>query len=85
MKALASALAIAATLASLESAIDSGDLDTAKGEVETLHEQLRVGLYQHGESLGLTRDEIAQVDNAGPQARGGEPKDAPAVAETQEG
>jgi hypothetical protein len=85
MDVKASALAIATTLASVESALDAGDIDTAKEQTTTLHRQLRAGLYQHGDVLGLTSDDIAEIDNLGPANRGGEPKDAAPTIDGGEG
>lgn len=63
------ALAIAAALAAVE---DEGDSENT----QELHAQLRRGLYENAAALGLSAADIAEIDNHGPLARGGEPKPA---------
>jgi len=62
-----SALGIAQALADAHDEADTPALNT-------LHTKLRQALYEHGEEIGLTSDDIAEIDNFGPQARGGTPK-----------
>jgi hypothetical protein len=63
-------LGIAAALADAEQAAPSEQLTT-------LHDKLRRGLYKHRDTLGLSADDVAEIDNFGPQARGGGPKNPP--------
>lgn len=68
------ALGIAEALADHEAQIaELGDPDLTTS-AEALHAKLRAGLKAHGATLGLSDDDIAEIDNAGPQRRGGEPK-----------
>jgi hypothetical protein len=62
-------LDIAAKLAAAE---DSGPTP----ELTELHKALRGALYRHRAVLGLSDDDVAEIDNYGPQARGGGAKDA---------
>ena len=61
------ALDIAAKLAAAEEA-------GSTPELAALHQSLRAGLYRNRKALNLSDDEVAEIDNYGPQARGGTPK-----------
>lgn len=43
-------------------------------ELDNLHKAMRVALYRHRTQLGLSDDDVTEIDNIGPQARGGTPK-----------
>lgn len=43
-------------------------------ELDALHKGLRRALYRHGLAVGLSREDIAEIDNHLVQARGGTPK-----------
>lgn len=58
------ALNLAALLASAEEAAPSDEL-------EALHKEMRAALYRHAEVLGLSADDLTEIDNVGPQLRGG--------------
>lgn len=60
-------LNIASQLAAAHAASPSAELDA-------LHDSLRRGLYRHREALGLSDEDVTEIDNFGPQARGGTPK-----------
>lgn len=69
------ALDLASKLAAAHAAADSPEL----GE---LHDAMRIALYRHRAALGLSADDVAEIDNVGPQARGGTPKGpSPEVAD----
>lgn len=68
------ALEIAGLLADAE-AVSPSD------ELTALHDKLRRSLYLHRNTLGLSDDDVAEIDNLGPQARGGGAKDAPPTVE----
>lgn len=66
-------LALATQLAAAEEA-------SPTPELEKLHEDLRAALYRHAERLGLDVDDLAEIDNVGPQLRGGTNKTPPPEA-----
>lgn len=76
MDARATATGIAEALADVETAIGGDDPEVTAEATQVLHKRLRAGLYRFGEALGLTTDDIAAIDNMGPQRRGGEPKES---------
>jgi len=75
MDAKATATGIAEALADVHTAIDESDRDAVIEAATVLHKRMRAGLYRHGEALGLSSEDIAEIDNLGPQRRGGEPKE----------
>lgn len=76
MKRKATAIGIAEAMADVETAVSGGDQAATADAVTVLHKRLRTGLYLHAAALGLTQADVAEIDNIGPQRRGGEPKEA---------
>lgn len=71
-----SALAIATALAAAEAAVANGDPD-ASDKLNVLHKELRAGLFNHREDLGLSDEDVMDIDTHGEANFGGTPKGPP--------
>lgn len=72
------ALATAKALAAAEAAVGDGP---GSEELAVLHKELRAGLYSHRDQLGLSDDDVAEIDNSGAENFGGTPKGPPPEGE----
>lgn len=45
--------------------------------LDAVHAHFRRGMYRHREALCLSREDVAEIDNAGAQLFGGTPKEPP--------
>ena len=71
------ALALSEAIANAHNAAAAAGDTTVMQAVDAVHEQARILLYRDGAAAGLTKADIAQIDNHGTAITGGEPKADP--------